>query len=264
MCLGIPAKVCEIDGLKAVVDFGGIKREVLVGISRINQNDLVMVHAGMIIGKLDEQAVVKNLAAYRDIMTADLIAQGMNSKDAEIKAQAEFVEILNKLGIKWRGIEMTQSSEEKISEKRTEIPEIAFKQTYRASLSDTDYLQVMHYTNYLRYCERTQQELLRSIGFGYATLIHKYGLFIPTVETSLKLTGPIRLDNEFEVYVWVKEIGKKHIKFQNVIKNLTSGKIVAEGTTTAVCTDISLMEGMELPEELVQKLSKYLVKEVNG
>ena len=58
--------------------------------------------------------------------------------------------------------------------------------------------------------------------------------------------------------MWVEEIGRKHIRFKNVIRNLTSNKIVAEATTIAVCTDISLMEGMELPAELVEKLRPYM------
>jgi YbgC/YbaW family acyl-CoA thioester hydrolase len=251
--------VCEIRRLTVLVDFGGVKREVLAGTKDLRPGDFVMVHAGVAIGKLTEKAVLENLAAYRELLVAELTARGESEENAKKLAEREMGEILKSMGVppvelgKPETVRSAQTPEE-----RVRIPPNAFRCRYKASLSDTDYLQVMHYTNYLRYCERAQQELLNSIGFGYARLIHQYSLFIPTVETSIRLWGPIRLDNEFEVAVWVEEIGRKHIRFKNVIKNLTSKKLVAEATTVAVCTDISLMEGMELPAELVRELERYL------
>jgi acyl-CoA thioester hydrolase len=140
------------------------------------------------------------------------------------------------------------------------IPENAYKAKYRISLSDTDYLQVMHYTNYFRFCERAQQELLENIGYSYSILIHKYGLFIPTVESWGEFKAPVRLDNEIEVYVWIEEIGRKHIKWRYTIYNITSQRIVGNCYTTSVCTDTTLMEAIELPEDMKTKLREYLYK----
>lgn len=99
MCLGVPAKVCEMSGLKALVDFGGVKREVLIGVSGLKKEDLVMVHAGMIIGKIEPEAVVNNLEAYREIMIAELTGRGVDPEEADRKTRKEFEEILRKLGI---------------------------------------------------------------------------------------------------------------------------------------------------------------------
>ena len=257
MCLGVPARVEEVRGITAIADFGGIKREILVGVKDLQPGDLVMVHAGMAIGKLTEEAVIENLMVYKELFVAESLMRGESEESAKRTAEKEIEKILEELGVEKPMIKETEDVRT-AEQVETPIPPNAFKRRYRASLSDTDYLQVMHYTNYLRYCERAQQELLDSIGFGYAKLIHQHGLFIPTVETSIRLKGPIRLDNEFEVAVWVEEIGRKHIRFKNVIRTLTSNKIVAEATTIAVCTDISLMEGMELPAELVEKLRPYM------
>ncbi len=60
MCLGVPGKVEEIfhrDGVKmAIVDFGGVKREVCVEtIDDLKEGDYVIVHVGFAISKLNEE-----------------------------------------------------------------------------------------------------------------------------------------------------------------------------------------------------------------
>ena len=53
MCLAVPAKVKQIRKNSAVVDFGGVGREVSLGIlSGVKKDDYVLVHAGFAIGKV--------------------------------------------------------------------------------------------------------------------------------------------------------------------------------------------------------------------
>lgn len=257
MCWGAPARVIEIGGYTVFVDFGGVRKEVLAGVEGLSPGELVMVHAGVVIGKLSLDDLLANVALYREMLIQEFLGAGLGEREAREKAADETEKLLGSLGIHEPAarVELEESSTE--PKEKIEVPANAFKRTYKASLSDTDYLQVMHYTNYFRYCERAQQELLESLGFGYATLIHKFGLFVPTVETSGKIKAPVRLDNVIEVAVWVEEVGTKHIKFKNLIKNLTSGRVVAECLTTAVCTDTTLMGAMPLPQELVEGLKRY-------
>lgn len=262
MCWGVPGKVIEVRGHMAIVDFVGAKKEVLIAAEGISQNDLVMVHAGMVIGKLSLEDFLVNVALYRDILAQNFMDSGFDEANARKRATDEINKLLGSLGIheSIADIELEGERPMETSEEEVPVPSNAFKRMYKVSLSDTDYLQVMHYTNYFRYCERAQQELLETIDFSYSTLIHKFGLFVPTVDTSGKIKGPVRLDNEIEVVVWVEEVGKKHVKFKNIIKNLTSGKVVAECTTVSVCTDTTLMESMPLPVELAEKLKRYAVR----
>lgn len=256
MCWGVPAMVVSVSGQTATVDLGGATKEVLVAMEGISPGQLVVVHAGIAIGGISREDVVANVSLYRDIRERELVDSGMDEKAAEKMATGEMDKLLESLGIS--GSLMSGSDETWRAEAREEVvPGNAFRRSYRVSLSDTDYLQVMHYTNYLRFCERAQQELLEGLGFSYATLIHKFGLFIPTAETSIKLTGPVRLDNVIEVAVWAEEIGRKHIKFKNVVRNITSGRVVADCLTVSICTDTTLMESMPLPPGLAEALKRY-------
>ncbi len=66
MCWAVPAVVVEVDQENniAIVDFGGVKREVLVGIEDVKPGDIVLVHAGLIISKVDTEA----LEEYKKLM----------------------------------------------------------------------------------------------------------------------------------------------------------------------------------------------------
>lgn len=81
-------------------------------------------------------------------------------------------------------------------QKPLEVPTFAHKERFRTTLSDMDYLQVMHYTNYSRLSERVWMGLLASIGYSYSSLIHRYGVFIlrlkPVGRYSLRLEWTMR------------------------------------------------------------------------
>ena len=69
MCLAIPAKVLEIQGDVAKVDFGqGVAREVNVMLVDAHVGEYVLVHAGYAIEKLDQKAAEESLNTWREIL----------------------------------------------------------------------------------------------------------------------------------------------------------------------------------------------------
>lgn len=65
MCLAVPAKIVELNGVQAVVDLDGIRRETNVALVEDPQvGDYVLLHAGFAIQKWSEQDV----AEFRAIM----------------------------------------------------------------------------------------------------------------------------------------------------------------------------------------------------
>ena len=52
MCLAVPAKIKVVEGSRAVVNFGGVTKEISLGIvNGVKKDDYVLVHAGFAIGK---------------------------------------------------------------------------------------------------------------------------------------------------------------------------------------------------------------------
>ena len=69
MCLAIPAKVLEVNGNDAKVDFGqGVAREVNVMLVDAKVGEYVLVHAGYAIEKLDQKAAEESLNTWREIL----------------------------------------------------------------------------------------------------------------------------------------------------------------------------------------------------
>lgn len=69
MCLAIPAKVLEVNGDVAKVDFGqGVAREVNIMLVDAKVGEYVLVHAGYAIEKLDKKAAEESLKTWREIL----------------------------------------------------------------------------------------------------------------------------------------------------------------------------------------------------
>jgi len=72
MCLGIPAKILEIDGSGLLtmgkVDFGGVTREVcLAYVPEAAAGDYVIVHAGFAISRLNEEEALQSLELLAEV-----------------------------------------------------------------------------------------------------------------------------------------------------------------------------------------------------
>ncbi len=72
MCLAIPAKVLEIQGDIAKVDFGqGVAREVNVMLVEAHVGEYILVHAGYAIQLLDQEAAEESLRLWRELLEQD-------------------------------------------------------------------------------------------------------------------------------------------------------------------------------------------------
>ncbi|MFW6117253.1 MAG: HypC/HybG/HupF family hydrogenase formation chaperone [Thermoproteota archaeon] len=71
MCLAIPAKIAEVKGEKARVDFGeGVLREVDVTLVEATVGEYVLVHAGYAIQVLSEEEAEETLQLWDEVLNA--------------------------------------------------------------------------------------------------------------------------------------------------------------------------------------------------
>lgn len=74
MCLAIPGKVLEIesDGNNALVDFDGVKRNVVIGLCEgVGIGTYVIVHAGYAIETVDEKDALESIDTWRKLLEDD-------------------------------------------------------------------------------------------------------------------------------------------------------------------------------------------------
>lgn len=71
MCYAIPAKVTEIRGEEAQVDYGGVAKKVNISLLRgLRVGDYVLVHAGFAIERLDRKSAEESLKLIEEVMLA--------------------------------------------------------------------------------------------------------------------------------------------------------------------------------------------------
>ncbi len=69
MCLAVPAQILEITGDKAIADFGGVRREIMINLlEKAKVGDYVIVHTGFAIETLDEQEALETLRLWKEIL----------------------------------------------------------------------------------------------------------------------------------------------------------------------------------------------------
>lgn len=68
MCLAVPAKVNTLKNDSALVDFGGVFKEISLGILKgVKKGDYVLIHAGFAIGKLKKAEAEDTLRALEEL-----------------------------------------------------------------------------------------------------------------------------------------------------------------------------------------------------
>ncbi|MBR4832209.1 MAG: HypC/HybG/HupF family hydrogenase formation chaperone [Butyrivibrio sp.] len=72
MCVALPGTVIELDGTKATVDFSGNTVAAEAGLVDVKVGDKVLVHAGCIIQKMDEELAKETMDLFKEI--EDLMA----------------------------------------------------------------------------------------------------------------------------------------------------------------------------------------------
>jgi hydrogenase expression/formation protein HypC len=71
MCLAIPARVVNVDGSTAKVDFGeGVLRDVNITLVEAKVGDYVLVHAGYAIQTMDKDEAIETLRLWDEIIAA--------------------------------------------------------------------------------------------------------------------------------------------------------------------------------------------------
>ena len=92
MCLGVPGRVLEVDGLTASVDFWGIRRQVRLDVvdEPVSPGDYILNHVGFAIRRIPASEIGETLALYETLLAEarkdDLMAVDVRT---EIEAAAE-------------------------------------------------------------------------------------------------------------------------------------------------------------------------------
>jgi hydrogenase expression/formation protein HypC len=87
MCLGVPGKVIEVDGLLATVDFWGVRKQVRLEVvdEPVQPGDYILNHVGYAIRRIPPHEIDATLALYEELLARadredDLMAADIRSE----------------------------------------------------------------------------------------------------------------------------------------------------------------------------------------
>jgi hydrogenase expression/formation protein HypC len=71
MCLGVPGKVVEVNGLMATVDFWGVRKEIRLEVvdEPVAPGDYILNHVGYAIRRIPAEEIGVTLALYEELLT---------------------------------------------------------------------------------------------------------------------------------------------------------------------------------------------------
>lgn len=99
MCWGIPGRVVEVNGMYAKVDVGGTLVDAVLGVEDVGVGDYVVVHAGLVVGKLSREEFIENLLTLIELQVMGYVDEGLTEPEARERVLKEFKDILNSFGV---------------------------------------------------------------------------------------------------------------------------------------------------------------------
>lgn len=89
MCLGVPGRVVEVNGLLAVVDFWGVRKQIRLEVvdEPVQPGDYILNHVGYAIRRIPASEVGATLSLYEDLLR--LVGHEEDLMAADIKGEIQ-------------------------------------------------------------------------------------------------------------------------------------------------------------------------------
>lgn len=131
----------------------------------------------------------------------------------------------------------------------------SFKASFRVTWVDTDAAGVVHYSNYFRFFERTEEEFYRHLGFDF-TDFRERGLWFPRVEAFCQYKKPATYGDLLEIELHVEELKEKSAKLSFNVANET-GELLALGYLVIVAAEKQTGRATQIPKDIVERLRPF-------
>ena len=121
---------------------------------------------------------------------------------------------------------------------------------------ETDAMQIVHHSNYIRYMEESRTYSLAKVGLPYSKM-EEEGVLIPVLGVNCQYKHPARYEDVILVDVKVKEYTGVKIIMEYEITNKETGELILTGETNHCFTDKNL-KPISLKKSKVEMHNKLL------
>ncbi len=122
---------------------------------------------------------------------------------------------------------------------------------------DTDMAGIVHFAKFFTYMESAEHAFLRSLGFSVSMDWEGVRIGVPRVAASCDYLQPVRFEDEIDVVVSVKKLGRSSVTYR--FDFFKDDAEVAHGEITAVFCRMQpgeSMKAIEIPPAIRAKLER--------
>ena len=120
---------------------------------------------------------------------------------------------------------------------------------YRVYWEDTDAGGVVYHARYLHFLERARSDWLSSIGLSQVELRENQACLFAVTAMQLNFLKPARLEDELDVSVGIKSIGRVRMEFDQSIQRADGVKLL-EATVAAACLSADRFKPIRPPSRV--------------
>ncbi len=126
---------------------------------------------------------------------------------------------------------------------------------------ETDAMQIVHHSNYIRFMEEARIMALSNIGLPYSE-IEKEGILIPVLTVNCQYKHPTRYGDVILVDIKTKEYNGVKLIMEYEITNKETGELILTGETKHCFTDQNLkpVSLKKAKPEMHEKMNELLNK----
>jgi len=104
---------------------------------------------------------------------------------------------------------------------------------------ETDKMQIMHHSNYIRIFEETRVDFLEQAGMPFSR-IESLGLMMPVLSVECSYKRPLRFGESFEVHYCIEKFNGVSLDVRYKVVCCEDGAVCAEGRSSHCFTDNDL------------------------
>ena len=129
--------------------------------------------------------------------------------------------------------------------------DIAGEARLRVRYAETDKMGVVYHSNYVIWFEVGRVELLRQLGFEYATMEKEDDCHIPVVDLRVRYRAPAVYDDEIVIRTQLKNVRSSLLHFSYEVARAGDGVLLATGETMHIIVD-GQFQRRTLPERYMK------------
>jgi acyl-CoA thioester hydrolase len=127
-----------------------------------------------------------------------------------------------------------------------------FSWPVRVYYEDTDAGGIVFYANYLKFFERARTEWLRRSGISQQSMTSEHEVMFVVKATAVEYHAPARLDDELNITVVVKKLGRASVQF---VQQVWCGeRLLVSGDIKVGCVGALSLRPSAIPDDVMQQI----------